>query len=180
MSSMVPCAPSNKMASPSASAWFSRTAVSHTNGAIFSAAAAYSEYILSASSGSELNRAWAIMFFSRTAFSMCFFKSWRSSRSAARRPQHSAGDQLQDEFLAVDNDRVAGIMAAGIARDNGKILRQHVDNLSLALVAPLGANNDRGLASFQCQLRHRDLQRTTAQRVCMKTRGPTRLAAAIL
>ncbi len=63
---------------------------------------------------------------------------------------------MQDELLAVDDDGVAGIVAAGIAGYNGKTLRQNVDNLSFALVAPLGADNYRGLASFQCQLRHRD------------------------
>src|SRR5208283_2265054 len=45
ISSIVPCAPSNRIASPPARALFSKTAVSQTNGAIFSAAAAYSVYI---------------------------------------------------------------------------------------------------------------------------------------
>ena len=79
-----------------------------------------------------------------------------ADHAAARRPQHSAGHQLQDKLLAVDDDRVAGIVAAGVAGDNGEALRQNVDDLSFAFVAPLGADNYRGLASFQCQLRHRD------------------------
>ena len=204
--------------------------------------AAYSVYILSASSGSELKSACAIMFFSRTAFSMCFFSSCRSSRSATRkpaaahlvfvgrtdaarggadlhpagrvlrrqfdhamvgqdhvsaigdekisvdlhaslaqrayffqkrhgienhavadhaaaaRPQHAARNQLQNKLLAVDDDGVAGIVAAGIAGHDGEVLRQNVDDLSFAFVAPLGADNYRGLAFFHCQLRHRDSQ----------------------
>src|SRR3984957_11481360 len=63
MSSIVPCAPSNRIDSPLFSAWFSRTAVSATKGAIFSAACAYSVYILSASRGSVLKSACAIIFF---------------------------------------------------------------------------------------------------------------------
>src|SRR6202041_258847 len=70
--------------------------------------------------------------------------------------QHSAGNQLQNKFLAIDDDRVPGIMAAGVTRHDRKALRQNIDNLSLALVAPLSSDNYRSLASFQCQLHDRD------------------------
>ncbi len=70
--------------------------------------------------------------------------------AAATLSQHSAGHQLQDEFLSVNDDGMAGIMAAGVARDHGKVLREHVDNFAFAFVAPLGADNYRSLASFQC------------------------------
>ncbi len=237
MSSMVPCAPSNRIDSPLVSAWFSRTAVSQTKGAIFSAACAYSVYILSASRGSELNSACAIMFFSRTAFSMCFLSNCRSSRSATRKPaaahfvfvggtdaaggganldssrrvlgrqfnhamvgqdhvgavgneevavdlhpglaqgarlfqkgqgiehhavadhaaasgaQHAAGHELENKFLAVNDDGVAGVVSAGIAGHDREVLRQNVDDLPFALIAPLGAYDHRSLAFFQFQLR---------------------------
>src|SRR5205814_10126302 len=63
MSSIVPCAPSITTDSPPAIALLSKAAVSQTNGAILAEASAYSWYILSGSSGSELNSACAIMFF---------------------------------------------------------------------------------------------------------------------
>ena len=80
-----------------------------------------------------------------------------ADHAAARRPQHSARHQLQDELLAVDDDRVAGIVAASVTGYDGKALRQDVDNLSFTLVAPLGADNHRSFASFQCPLRNRRL-----------------------
>ena len=48
---------------------------------------------------------------------------------------------MQDELLAVDVDRVAGVVSALIARDDRKARRQQVDDLALALVAPLGAQH---------------------------------------
>ncbi len=92
------------------------------------------------------------------------------------RPQHSARNQLQHELLAIDDDRVAGIVAAGIAGHNGEVLRQNVDDLAFALVAPLGADNYRGLASFQCQLRHRDSRTHSSAAHSTNTRGRTLLA----
>jgi hypothetical protein len=70
--------------------------------------------------------------------------------------QYSAGNQLQDEFLAVNDDGMAGVVAAGIARDDREVLRKNVDNLALALVAPLGTDDYRGLAFFQFPLREED------------------------
>ena len=61
----------------------------------------------------------------------------------ALRPQHPAGDQLQHELLAGNDDGVAGVVPAGIARHHGKLLRQHIDDLALALVAPLRAKDHR-------------------------------------
>src|SRR5208282_333519 len=62
-------------------------------------------------------------------------------------PQNAAGHELQNEFLAVDDDGVPGVMAAGVARHDRKGLREYVDNLALAFVAPLGSDNDRSSAS---------------------------------
>ena len=64
----------------------------------------------------------------------------------ALRPQHAAGDQLQHELFAVDDDGVPGVVAAGVARDHVELLREDVDDLALALIAPLGTKNDGGLA----------------------------------
>ena len=62
-------------------------------------------------------------------------------------PQNAAGHQLQDKLLAVDDDRVSGVVAAGVARHYRKSVGKNVDNLALALVAPLGSDNDCGSAS---------------------------------
>jgi len=86
MSSIVPAPFKQNRFSPSQCLIQQNRRVAH-NGAIFAAAAAYSVYILSASSGSELNSACAIIFFSCTAFSMCFFNS---SDRAIRYPQPAA------------------------------------------------------------------------------------------
>src|SRR5580704_4485757 len=69
--------------------------------------------------------------------------------AAAAGAQDAAGHQLQNELLAFDNDRVSGVVAAGIARHHGEILREHVDDFAFALVAPLGADDDRSLTFFQ-------------------------------
>src|SRR5207244_7763760 len=67
-----------------------------------------------------------------------------ADHTAATGTQHAARNQLQDEFLALDDDRVAGIVATGIAGHDGKIVGEYVDNLALAFVAPLRADDDRG------------------------------------
>ena len=72
-----------------------------------------------------------------------------ANHAAATGAQHAAGHKLQNKFLAVDDDGVAGIVSAGIAGDHRKVLRQNVDDLPFALVAPLGANDHRGPAFFQ-------------------------------
>ena len=55
---------------------------------------------------------------------------------------HDAGRQ-QRELVgdAVDDQRVAGIVAALEAHDDIGALRQPVDDLALALIAPLGADH---------------------------------------
>ena len=57
-------------------------------------------------------------------------------------PQDAAGDELEDEFLAADDDGVSGVVAASVAGDDGKALGEHVDDLAFAFIAPLGAEND--------------------------------------
>src|SRR5579862_2515018 len=76
-----------------------------------------------------------------------------ANNAAAAGAQHATRNKLQHKFLAIDNDGVAGIVASGIAGYDGKVLREHVDNFAFALIAPLGANDDRGLAFFHDQLR---------------------------
>ncbi len=56
--------------------------------------------------------------------------------------QDAARHQLQDELLARDGDRVPGVVAARIARHHREAVRQNVDDLALAFVAPLGADHD--------------------------------------
>src|ERR1700704_5014569 len=82
-----------------------------------------------------------------------------ADHAAAPVTQHAAGHKLKNEFLAVDDDGAAGIVSPGIAGHDGEVLRQYVDDLPLALIAPLGAYNHRSLAFFQCQLRHGEISR---------------------
>ena len=56
--------------------------------------------------------------------------------------QDARGNERQHGLHAVDDERVAGIVAALEARDAGDALGQEVDDLALALVAPLGADHD--------------------------------------
>src|SRR3954467_5431658 len=62
--------------------------------------------------------------------------------------QHTAGNELQDKLFALDDDGVSSIVSAGVARDAIKILREHVNDLALTLIAPLGADNDYCVAFF--------------------------------
>jgi hypothetical protein len=71
--------------------------------------------------------------------------------AATAGPQNSAGNKLQNEFFAVDNDGVSGVMAAGIAGYDGEVFRKNIDNFAFALVAPLRTYDDRGLTLLQKQ-----------------------------
>ena len=58
------------------------------------------------------------------------------------RAQNAAGDQLENEFLLADEDGVAGVVAALIARDDIETLGEQIDDFAFALIAPLRAKND--------------------------------------
>src|ERR1700722_20521407 len=66
-------------------------------------------------------------------------------------PQNPAGHQLQDELLSPDDDRMPGVVAAGIARYHRKPVGKNIDDLSLTLVAPLGTQYYRSLGSHELQ-----------------------------
>ena len=57
--------------------------------------------------------------------------------------EDAAGDELQDELAAFNDDGVAGVVAAGVAGDDVEVLGKDVDDLALALVAPLGTEDYR-------------------------------------
>src|SRR5262249_42868408 len=57
--------------------------------------------------------------------------------------QDPARDELESEHLAVDDDRVAGVVAALVADDQLALLGEIVGEAALALVAPLGADDYR-------------------------------------
>ena len=61
--------------------------------------------------------------------------------------QNAAGNQLQDELLVADDDRVTGIVPARIARNGAEALAQYVHDLTFALVAPLSAQHYGSLCS---------------------------------
>ena len=56
--------------------------------------------------------------------------------------EDAARHQLEGEGLAVDHDGVAGVVAALVADDHLHLLGQEVGELALALVAPLGPDDD--------------------------------------
>ncbi len=84
---------------------------------------------------------------------------------AARvRAEDAARDEPHDELLVADDQRVAGVGAAGVAHHQVGALGVDVDDLALALVAPLCADDhdrghseaplaSRGLASARSSLR---------------------------
>ena len=69
--------------------------------------------------------------------------------AAAAFPQHATGNELEDELLAADDNGVSGVVSASIAGDYVEALGEHVNNLAFTFIAPLGAHNYRGIASFQ-------------------------------
>ena len=52
----------------------------------------------------------------------------------------AGGDEVQDVFRLANDDRVAGVGTALGAHDDVGLLSQEIDDLALALVAPLGAH----------------------------------------
>jgi hypothetical protein len=63
--------------------------------------------------------------------------------------QYSAGNKLKDELLSLDGYGVPGIVSAGVSRDYLEPLGEDVNDFALALVAPLGSDNNGRLAWFQ-------------------------------
>jgi hypothetical protein len=56
--------------------------------------------------------------------------------------QDARRDQVQDGLLAIDDQRVAGVVPALEAHHGIRPLGEQVDDLALALVTPLGADHD--------------------------------------
>ena len=57
------------------------------------------------------------------------------------RVEHAARHELELEHLAVDHERVAGVVPALVAHDHRRLFGEVVGELALALVAPLGADD---------------------------------------
>ena len=58
------------------------------------------------------------------------------------RAKNSGRDEVEHELPLAHADRVARVGTALIARDDVGLLAQQVDDLSFALIAPLGAHDD--------------------------------------
>src|SRR5882762_2220999 len=56
----------------------------------------------------------------------------------ASRTKNSARHQLQDKFLSLDDDGVAGIVPAGVPGYDRESLGEYIDNFAFAFVTPLG------------------------------------------
>ena len=49
---------------------------------------------------------------------------------------------MQDIFLRAEKNRVAGVIAAGVADDDICFFREHVNDFAFAFIAPLGADEN--------------------------------------
>ncbi len=58
--------------------------------------------------------------------------------------ENAARHQVEDELLAADHQRVAGVRATGVAHHELGVWREQVDDLPLALISPLRSDNDQG------------------------------------
>jgi hypothetical protein len=76
--------------------------------------------------------------------------------------QHAGGDERQDRLLAADHERVARVVPALEPGDRGGPLGEQVDDLALALVAPLGADDHDHAAHGNPQLRTNQSSRSPA------------------
>ena len=56
--------------------------------------------------------------------------------------QDARGDQVQDGLAAVDDQRVTGVVTSLETHDRSRAFRQKIDDLALALVTPLRADDD--------------------------------------
>ncbi len=77
--------------------------------------------------------------------------------------QHAGRQQRELVGLAVDDERVAGIVAALEADDDVGLLRQPVDDLAFSFVAPLGADDNNighGRCGFLREIRTSDATRS--------------------
>ena len=77
--------------------------------------------------------------------------------------QNAARNQLQDEFLLADENRVARIVSALIARHDIEPFREEIDDLAFTLVAPLGAEDDYVSHFDQTYLVYRSRGRNTPE-----------------
>ena len=58
------------------------------------------------------------------------------------RMAHARRDQVRDQLLAADHERVAGIRPAAVADDDVGPLGEQVDDLALAFISPLRSDDD--------------------------------------
>jgi hypothetical protein len=91
-----------------------------------------------------------------------------ADHAAAAGTKHATRYELKNEFLAIDDYRMAGIVSASIARNYRKVFGENVDNLPFAFIAPLGANYNRGFALAQITL-HWQQNRTATSRIAGRT-----------
>src|SRR5208337_4274126 len=61
--------------------------------------------------------------------------------SAATLAKHTAWNELQDKLLTVNGNCVSGIVATRIARHHLKMFGENVNDLALAFIAPLRADD---------------------------------------
>ena len=56
--------------------------------------------------------------------------------------QHTRRKQMQDKLFPIDDYRVSGVVAPLETYDRICVLTEHIDDLSLSFIAPLGADDD--------------------------------------
>ena len=62
--------------------------------------------------------------------------------------QNAGWNQVQDRLITPYQERMPGIMATLKAHNGRDAVRQEINNLAFALIAPLGANNYNTLTHF--------------------------------
>jgi len=56
--------------------------------------------------------------------------------------QDAGRNQVQHGLLTVDDQGMTGIVAALVTHNRSRLIGQQIDDLALAFIAPLGAEND--------------------------------------
>ena len=69
--------------------------------------------------------------------------------------EDAAGYQPQLVGLVADHERMSGVVATLVAGDHVGVAGEHVDDLALALIAPLGTDHDREAAHERPRLSNR-------------------------
>src|SRR5690606_39666414 len=81
------------------------------------------------------------------------------------------GNQVQNGLFTVDHQGVASVVAPLITHDCSSLLGEQVDDLALALITPLGAQDDDILTHDTCPLRAASMPAAGRRKNSFRTPG---------